>query len=596
MSIILILEISLLIAVILAAKFCRLTSGRRVNRLVYQIRRTTRNRPAWIATIGACTFLTVAGVGVLVHWPAPSQHDEFAYLLSGDTFAKGRLTNPTHPHWEHFESYNIFHRPTYQSKFPPGQGLTLALGQVVANEAIVGVWITLAVAVAAITWMAYGWLPPPWAVVCGSLVALNYRILRFWGHSFMGGGLALLGGALFFGALPRAIRRPRFSTGIIAGVGIVTLAFSRPYEGLFCVAAGIVYFAFRALKAEESQTICWKDQLRSTLLPSATVLFVGFLWLGVFHTQVTGQPWKMPYQVWLETYNHEPSLSSVILRSDMQTAPQSIGASRLLGQRTERDWNVWLSERSNISKKLVRHWMFLIGVVLTPVIPFALWSSRQTRMRFAILAAVGCLSLILAQNTHGHPHYAAPVAGLVAIVTTQGLRGLKLTFLGRQAGRELSRLLVITSFLSTALYLGLQWVPHPVPRSMAWSIERERLTRLFRQHSQRHLVFVRYPPASTSGIRWNQWVYNEADIDQSAVVWAHDLGSHQNHELKGYFGDRQAWLLDLDAMQLRRFTKSDRTIDSNVVESNKSAFSLSEDAFVPDLHSAPTSLVERSEQ
>src|SRR2546421_2747931 len=167
------------------------------------------HRKLAVVTVGLAALAARLAVLPILPIPQPAAHDEFSHLLIADTFAHGRLANPTHPMWVHFETFHVIQKPTYASMYPPAQGLALAAGRALGGHPFVGVWLSMGVLCAAICWMLQGWLPPGWALAGGALAVLRFAIVNYWSSSYLGGTLAAAGGALALGALPRIQRAQR---------------------------------------------------------------------------------------------------------------------------------------------------------------------------------------------------------------------------------------------------------------------------------------------------------------------------------------------------------------------------------------------------
>jgi hypothetical protein len=166
------------------------------------------NRPRLAVLVAGVTALAArAALLPVLPIPNPAFHDEFCYLLAADTFAHGRLANPTHPMWVHFETHYVLWHPTYASMFPPAQGLFMALGQLLLGSPFGGVWLSLGFMCAALTWMLQGWLPPKWALLGGFLAVIRIATFSYWANSYWGGAVAAGAGALVYGALPRLRRQ-----------------------------------------------------------------------------------------------------------------------------------------------------------------------------------------------------------------------------------------------------------------------------------------------------------------------------------------------------------------------------------------------------
>jgi hypothetical protein len=503
-------------------------------------------RPALsIALVGLLALGASASLSLFGHVRKPRVHDEFSYLLAADTFARGRLTNPTHPLWVHFESIHIIQQPTYASKYPPAQGLVLAAGQVLGGHPIVGVWISTGLASAAVCWMLFAWVPPRWAILGSLLVALHPGILLSWGQTYWGGHIAMTGGALVFGAMRRIARRQRACESVLLGAGLAILANSRPYEGLV-VSLPVAVVGMAWLLGKKGPP--FQVSLKRIVLPITAVLMITAAAMGYYNFRVTGDALKMPYFV------HEAAYGTAPVFLWQRPRPEPTYRHEIIRNHHARALVHFTNQQSmaGLKKELVQKsrdlWNFSQGVhgsrlVLTLPLLMIPWMLRHRWPRFALITC-GVLLAGMAMETWVMPHYAAPVVGLVIVLLMQAMRHLRLW---QWSGMPAGKFLVWTFWVVAMAFSTVAFAQRMNDTPANWGIERARVLAGLQADGRRHLLIVRYGTLDIPYERgYREWVYNEADIDGAQVVWAREMDAEQNRKLLEYFNDRSVWLIEVD--------------------------------------------------
>jgi len=534
-----------LLLVLLAIRYAKVNPGfgkAWFDRMDVWLGRVAAHRGASVMMVGLLALAGRAAIAPFTPIREPQVTDEFSYLLAADTYASGRLANPPHPMWKHFESIHIIQHPTYMSMYQPAQGLFLAAGQRMAGHPWVGVYLSVGLMCAAICWMMQGWLPPRWALLGGLLVVMRIGLFSYWMNSYWGGAPAAIGGALVLGALPRMMRALRARYAIVMGIGAAILAASRPYEGgAMCLGVAGVVVAWMWGKHGPPLG----SALTRFFAPLTAVLLLAALGLGYYLWRVTGSPFHLPEAVQLSSM---PAAAPVFL---WQSAPRPEPVFR---HKSMRDYYaVWevaevIPELQsvpgliwNAMKKIITSWLFFLGPALAVPLVFLPRILKGDR-RLLIIGLVTIVAIGL--DAWFYPHYAAPITSLIFVIVVQGLRHLHVW---RPAAARfvpaICAVMIVVRLAAQSLGLLL-----PLVYPMTWyyttegNVARARVLKQLAALDGNQLAILRY--GENHNAPMNEWVYNRADIDGAKVVFAREMDD--NRELLTYFHDRRAWLVEAD--------------------------------------------------
>ena len=518
------------------------TLGKRLQPLKTKFARLAHHRGAAIVFCGLLPVVIRLLLLGLYPVPEPSIHDEFSHLLLADTLVHGRLTNPPHPLWQHFESIHIIQQPTYTSMYPPGQGAFLAFGEWLFHEPWAGVVLSVGLMFAATCWMMQVWLQDKWAL-WGTLVAiLAFGVTTLWMNSYLGGAVSSIGGALVLGAARRLRQNLAIRNSLLLGAGAVLLMNTRPFEGLVLTGASLVYLAAGVpLRA-------WAR----IAVPAGLLLTAGLAFTGYYNWRVTGSAMRLPYEVNRETYGWPENLGIL-------PAKQVTIRHRVLRDMYQKEiahhsiYGSWHAFLDSLDVRAFENWAFFCGPVLTVPLLFlpSVFSDRRTRPIVVIVGVM--LGLNLFQMLL-YPYHLGPVIPAIFVVIAQGARHLYAVLSRNRPARGLAFALLLPICVAAASTLKLEADDLKLPLTY-WEhgAEAHGEARAYLQHwlsnrPRKQLVIVHYSRHHSPD---QEWVYNGADIDGSKVVWAREMDPASDAELLRYYKDREVWLLNADATPQR---------------------------------------------
>jgi hypothetical protein len=509
-----------------------------------------RKRGLAVFVVGVTALLLRLALLPLCPIPHPFILDAFSYLLAADTFANGRLTNPTPALWTHFETFQVSMQPTYMSMYFPAHGMVLAAGKVVAGHPWYGLLCCTALMCAALCWMLQAWLPPTWALLGGMLAVTHLGLFSYWINTYSGGGsVAALGGALVLGALPRLKQSARVRDMLLLALGVILLANSRPYEGiLLCVPVALAVGRWLLVAPDRPPIASLVSRAAAPLL----LVIAAGLWMAYYNYRVFKDPLTEPYKVNRAAYAMAPHFIWQASRPEpvyRHAVMRDFYAGWELRAYTKvRTVPGFLTETP---LKLARAILFFAGIALLPPLFLTRRVLADRRPRFLVVCVLVLAAGMLVE-TWLIPHYLAPFTAVFYALGLQAMRHLRVWSPGGEpVGVGLVRsivtvcvVLVVLRACAGPLHLRLAgWPTTTWYGSEDFGAARAKVEAALEGLPGGQLAIVRY---STIHDPLNEWVYNAADIADSQVIWAREMRTGEDLELMRSYKGRTVWLIEPD--------------------------------------------------
>jgi hypothetical protein len=277
---------------------------------------------------------------------------------------------------------------------------------------------------------------------------------------------------------------------------------------------------------------------------------------------VTGNPFRIPYQVDIDAYH-----LLYFPWEHLKPPPEfhhSVMRDFYLGKYVVGQYEIARAHPyEKIAMAGLTMWLFFLGPIFT--LPILTWVLTKPRCRFGrfISRKTRFLMFVCMASTVGlllpiyipQPHYAAPLTGAIYIILIQAMRHARLWHW--EGGASGTVIVASVPVVCVVLVVLPMLVPAAVvsqsaqfERILTWysrhlgNLERAHALAQLSATPGRQLVIVRYKP--DHDVIFNEWVYNEADLDNAKVVWAREMSAAQDQELITYFKGRRVWLAEAD--------------------------------------------------